>query len=196
VKEEDFLSAFNQPWLIDKDVSEPFSKSKRPAAVLICLNPTDNGLTVIFTRRASHLKHHGGQISFPGGKAEDSDMGLVHTAFREAEEEIGLAPEDLKVIGRLPPFRTISGFSVTPVIAKHQKGVSVPNDLILDANEVGEAFEVPLAFLMDKKNYFVQHISRGELEFPVYYITHQGHVIWGATAGMLVHLRDHILFHH
>jgi 8-oxo-dGTP pyrophosphatase MutT (NUDIX family) len=122
-------------------------------------------------------------------------MGVIHTAFREAEEEIGISPEDLKVIGRLPPFRTISGFSVTPVIAKHQRGVSVPGELILDANEVGEAFEVPLSFLMDKKNYFVHHISRGELEFPIYYITYDNHVIWGATAGMLVHLRDHILFH-
>jgi 8-oxo-dGTP pyrophosphatase MutT (NUDIX family) len=195
VREEDFLSAFNQPWLIDKDASEPFPAAKRPAAVLICLNPSENGLSVIFTRRATHLKHHAGQVSFPGGKAEKSDMGVIHTAFREAEEEIGLAPEHLKVIGRLPPYRTISGFAVTPIIAKHQYGVSVPHELTIDTNEVREVFEVPLAYLMNKKNYFVQVIHRGSKEFPVHYITYNDQVIWGATAGMMVHLRDHILYH-
>ncbi|MFC4699200.1 CoA pyrophosphatase [Glaciecola siphonariae] len=195
MKELDFLAAFNQPWHVERDAGEPFPGSQRPAAVLICLNPTPQGLCVIFTQRAGHLKHHAGQISFPGGKAEDNDMGLVHTAYREAQEEIGLAPEQLKLIGRLPPYRTISGFAVTPIVAKHRSGVKVPNDLIIDANEVGEAFQVPLSFLMDKNNYFIHQINRGELQFPVYYITYQQHVIWGATAGMMALLRDHILYH-
>nr|WP_136252362.1 CoA pyrophosphatase [Ningiella ruwaisensis] len=193
--ERDFLAAFNQPWLVERDAGEPFPQSKRPAAVLICLNPTDDGLKVIFTRRATHLKHHAGQISFPGGKAENDDMGIVHTAYREAQEEIGIAPEHLSLIGQLPPYRTISGFAVTPIVAKHKLGVNVPDDLIIDKNEVGEVFEVPLAYLMNKKNYFVHHIHRGELHFPVYYVYHENHVIWGATAGMMAHLRDHILFH-
>lgn len=195
MKERDFLAAFNQPWHVHRDASEPFPHAKRPAAVLICLNPTEHGLHVIFTARATHLKHHAGQISFPGGKAEDNDMGLVHTAFREAEEEIGLAPNKLKVIGQLPPYRTISGFEVTPIVARHTAGVKVPEDLIIDANEVGDVFEVPLSFLMDKKNYYVHHIHRGEINFPIYYITYNEHVIWGATAGMMAHLRDHILYH-
>jgi 8-oxo-dGTP pyrophosphatase MutT (NUDIX family) len=195
MKESDFLNAFNQPWLVSRDAGEPFPNSKRPAAVLICLNSTEQGLQVIFTQRASHLKHHGGQISFPGGKAEDDDMGLIHTAFREAEEEIGLTPTHLKVIGQLPPYKPISGFSVTPIVAKHKMGVAVPDDLKIDANEVGEVFQVPLSFLMDKDNYFVHHVHRGELHFPLYYITYEKHVIWGATAGMMAHLRDHILFH-
>lgn len=195
MKESDFLAAFNQPWHVERDVGEPFPQSKRPAAVLICLNPGARGLSVIFTQRATHLKHHAGQISFPGGKAERGDMGLVHTAFREAQEEIGLDPEKLKVIGQLPRYRTISGFAVTPVVAKHIVGVQVPDDLSIDMNEVGEVFEVPLSFLMDKNNYFVHHIHRGEVHFPIYYISYGDHVIWGATAGMMVHLRDHILYH-
>ncbi|WP_371193242.1 CoA pyrophosphatase [Glaciecola sp. SC05] len=195
MKESDFLAAFNQPWQVERDAGEPFPNAKRPAAVLICLNPTENGLNVIFTTRATHLKHHGGQISFPGGKAEDDDMGVIHTAFREAEEEIGLAPEQLKVIGQLPPYRTISGFAVTPIVAKHISGVKIPDDLTIDANEVGDVFQVPLSFLMDKKNYFIHHVNRGELNFPVYYITYNDYTIWGATAGMIAHLRDHILYH-
>jgi 8-oxo-dGTP pyrophosphatase MutT (NUDIX family) len=195
VKESDFLAAFNQPWHVIRDASEPFAQSKRPAAVLICLNPTNKGLSVIFTQRAAHLKHHAGQISFPGGKAEDSDLGLVHTAFREAEEEIGLAPEHLSLIGQLPPYRTISGFAVTPIVAKHKIGVHVPGDLIIDPNEVGEVFQVPLSFLMNKKNYSVHDVHRGELHFSVYFISYGRHVIWGATAGMMAHLRDHILYH-
>lgn len=195
MKESDFLAAFNQPWHVERDVGEPFTQSKRPAAVLICLNPTAGGLNVIFTQRATHLKHHAGQISFPGGKAENDDMGVIHTAFREANEEIGLDPEKLKVIGQLPPYRTISGFAVTPIVAKHSTGVHIPDDLIIDANEVEKVFQVPLSFLMDKNNYSVHHISRGDLHFPVYYISYQEHVIWGATAGMIAHLKDHILYH-
>jgi len=195
VKESDFLAAFNQPWLVKRDVSEAFPQAKRPAAVLMCLNPRPSGLSIIFTTRATHLKHHAGQISFPGGKAEDEDVDLVHTAFREAQEEIGLSPEQLEVIGQLPSYRTISGFSVTPVLAKHKLGIKVPDDLVIDSNEVEDVFEVPLSFLMDKNNYYLHHMKRGESEFPVYYITYEKYVIWGATAGMMAHLRDHVLYH-
>lgn len=193
--EEEFRHAFSRPWRINKDASEPFPMAKRPAAVLICLNPSATGLSVIFTQRATHLKHHAGQVSFPGGKAEASDTSVIHTAFREAEEEIGLSTDALDVIGRLPDFRTISGFAVTPIIAKHTLGVCVPEELTIDKNEVGQAFEVPLAYLMNKENYYVQVIKRSSQNFPVYYLNYNGHLIWGATAGMLVHLRDHVLSH-
>ncbi|WP_395343695.1 CoA pyrophosphatase [Ningiella sp. W23] len=195
MKESDFLSAFNQPWRVVRDAGEPFPNAKRPAAVLICLNPAGGELSVIFTQRASHLKHHAGQISFPGGKAETHDTDLIATAFRETEEEIGLATDAITVIGQLPPYRTISGFAVTPIVAKHEHGFDVQRDLVLDKNEVESVFEVPLSFLMDESNYFVQLVHRGQLSFPLNYVTYGDRVIWGATAGMMAQLRDHIMFY-
>jgi 8-oxo-dGTP pyrophosphatase MutT (NUDIX family) len=190
--EQDFLSAFYRPWKVENIADNPFIVAKRPAAVLICLFSQNNKLHVLFTERASHLKHHAGQISFPGGKAENTDIDLVDTAYREAEEEIGLERAHLRLLGKLDIYKTISGFAVMPIVAIYDKPLSIENDLIIDSNEVASVFSVPLAFLMDMNHYHVENVHRQGLTFPVYFLPYQSHMIWGATAGILAQLQSHI----
>lgn len=193
--EHDFLQAFNRPWQLDNIIENPFEDATRPAAVLICLYRENDKLQVLFTERSSHLRHHAGQISFPGGKAENSDVDLVETAYREAQEEIGLAPDKLNLLGRLAPYKTISGFVVTPIVSVYQDPLNIDTDLVIDINEVASVFKVPLAFLMEKNNYFTEMVYRKSDSFPVYFIPYEGRMIWGATAGMLASLQSHIETH-
>lgn len=156
-----------------------------PAAVLVPLVEREDGLTVLLTRRADHLKHHGGQISFPGGRLEEHDLGPAEAALREAEEEVGLPPAHVDVIGYLDNYITITGYCVTPVIALVRPGF----DLVIDETEVAEAFEVPLRHVMDP----VQVLRREKrflgVSISYYEIPYLHYNIWGATAGMLVSLR-------
>ncbi len=115
------------------------------AAVLIPLVQRAHGLQVLLTQRTAHLRDHAGQVSFPGGRAEPEDGSPERTALREAQEEIGLEERHVDLIGQLPVYRTVTAYEVTPVVALVQPGFS----LRLDAFEVAEAFEVPLAFLMN-----------------------------------------------
>jgi 8-oxo-dGTP pyrophosphatase MutT (NUDIX family) len=157
------------------------------ASVLVPLVQRDEGLTVLLTQRTSHLRDHAGQISFPGGRAEDSDADAVDTALREAEEEVGLARRHVEVIGALPIYRTVTNYDVTPIVAL----VRPPFELIIDAHEVAEAFEVPLAFLMTpahhQRHAFEFAGARREfLSMPWPRPDGQGdYFIWGATAAML-----------
>jgi 8-oxo-dGTP pyrophosphatase MutT (NUDIX family) len=139
---------------------------------------------VLFTRRTVHLKAHSGQVSFPGGRAEPDDPSVEFTALREAQEEIGLAPERVEVIARLPEYFTRTGFRVTPVVGV----VQPPLELVPDAREVDEIFEVPLAFLLDARNHERASREIGGRTAHYYVIEHAGRTIWGATAGMLVNL--------
>jgi 8-oxo-dGTP pyrophosphatase MutT (NUDIX family) len=154
------------------------------ASVLIPLISHPPGLTVLFTRRTTHLRSHSGQVSFPGGRAEPGDASAEFTALRETEEEIGLSPSAVEVLGRLPDYRTRTGYRVTPVIGL----LTPPVAFRPDPNEVAEIFEVPLAFLLDERNR--QRRTREFQGQPVgYYVFEYGEkVIWGATAGMLVNL--------
>lgn len=164
---------------------EPFRPLK-PAAVLVPLVDRADGLTVLLTRRTTHLAHHAGQVSFPGGHIEPADEGPVDTALRETEEEIGLDRRHIEVIGHLDLYVTRTGFVVTPVVAI----VHPPFTLAPDAYEVDEVFEVPLAFLLDPANH--QKCS-AEFEGMVrhfYAMPYNRHFIWGATAGMLVNLYE------
>lgn len=155
-----------------------------PAAVLVAIVDHPGEPTVVFTRRTAHLKKHSGQVSFPGGRAEPSDPSPDFTALRETEEEIGLAPGRVEVIGRLPEYFTRTGFRVTPVVGI----VRPPLELVPDAREVDEVFEVPLAFLLDGANYRRESREIGGRTAHYFAIEHHGRVIWGATAGMLVNL--------
>jgi len=155
-----------------------------PAAVLVPIIAHPEGLTVLFTRRTLHLKAHSGQVSFPGGRAEPDDPTPEHTALREAEEEIGLARERVEVLARLSEYLTRTGFRVTPVIGLIQP----PLELVPDAREVDEIFEVPLAFLLDPANHRRASREINGRSVGYYEIEHEGRVIWGATAGMLVNL--------
>jgi len=154
------------------------------AAVLIPLISHPQGLTVLFTQRTPHLRSHSGQVSFPGGRAEPGDANAEFTALREAEEEIGLRPAAVEVLGRLPDYRTRTGYRVTPIVGL----LTPPVAFAPDPNEVAEIFEVPLAFLLDERNR-----QRRTREFQGqqvgYYVFEYGEkMIWGATAGMLVNL--------
>ena len=160
-----------------------------PAAVLVPVIERPEGLTVLFTQRASHLNAHAGQVSFPGGRREDSDVSPVFTALRETEEEIGLGRERVEVVGILPEYRTSTGFSVIPVVGL----VHPPFDLTLDRFEVAEVFETPLAFLLNPANRQRHSMEIGGMLRHYYAMPYEGHFIWGATAGMLVSL--HRLLH-
>lgn len=128
------------------------------AAVLVPLVQRPGGLHVLLTQRATHLRDHAGQISFPGGRAEPEDGSPERTALREAEEEVGLDERYVDVLGQLPVYRTVTAYEVTPVVGLIRPGFS----LRLDAFEVAEAFEVPLAFLMDPA-----HHQRHVFEYPL-----------------------------
>ncbi len=152
-----------------------------PAAVLIPLvGATDT--EVILTRRAGHLKHHAGQISFPGGRLEKQDAGPLAAALREAEEEIGLDPACVEIAGYLMPYITITGYVVTPVVGFLRNGYTVAADQV----EVDEVFKVPMAHLLNPENWVRR--NREFMGVPVtYYEIHwRDRNIWGATAAMLI----------
>jgi 8-oxo-dGTP pyrophosphatase MutT (NUDIX family) len=158
--------------------------ASRPASVLVPIVQRPEELRVLFTRRTAHLRDHSGQISFPGGRAEAHDASPEATALREAEEEIGLDPRRVELLGKLSDYHTRTDFRVTPVVGL----VSTPFELRLDAHEVDEAFEVPLSFLLDPANH--QRHAREFQGRQVHYFAIPWHeyYIWGATAGMLVNL--------
>jgi len=156
-----------------------------PAAVLVPIVVRGSGLTVLLTQRTAHLRDHAGQVSFPGGRSEPGDPSAEATALREAEEEVGIDPAQVEILGRLPDYRTGTGFVVTPVVGL----VTPPLNLKLDDFEVAEVFEPPLDFLLDRANHQRQTIqARGALR-EFWAMPWQGYFIWGATAGMLVSLR-------
>lgn len=167
------------------DLSRPTSEAGlRSAAVLVPLVDRADGLTVLLTRRTDHLHHHAGQISFPGGRLEDDDASAEACALREAQEETGLPPQAVDVLGTLDDYVTITQFRVTPVVGV----IAPPLKLAPDPFEVAEVFEVPLAFLLDPANHQkVERTINGQLR-PYYAIPYQDYYIWGATAGMLINL--------
>lgn len=155
----------------------------KPAAVLIPLVQRAS-LTLLLTQRPLHMKHHPGQISFPGGRVEASDTDAIATALRETQEEIGLARKHIEIIGTLPAYHTVTNYAVTPVVAL----VQPPFELTLDANEVADAFEVPLEFLLDPANHEKRSRAWFGRERHFYAMPHGDKFIWGATAAMLRNL--------
>jgi len=159
----------------------------RPAAVLVPLvlhGDRKNNPTVLFTRRTDHLYHHPGQISFPGGSMEKNDASAEETALREAEEEIGLAPERIEIIGRLPDCLTGTGFRVIPVVGL----LHSPIELKLNSFEVAEVFEVPLAYFLDPVNHQLHTTQINGKTHRFHAMPYGDYFIWGATAAMLMTL--------
>lgn len=163
-----------------------FPRHPVPAAVLIPLIERDDALTVLLTQRSDQLKNHAGQISFPGGRLEPFDEGPRAAALREAQEEIGLDPQFVSVVGYLPDHVIISGFLVTPVVAFVRPGF----ELKLDAQEVHSTFEVPVSYVFDTGNHRTRRRKIGTtgVEVDVLDIPYGGYNIWGATAGMILTL--------
>ena len=159
-----------------------------PAAVLVCfIEREDPG--ILLTVRAAHLRKHAGQISFPGGRIEASDADAAAAALREAQEEIGLAPQGVTVIGQLPDQIVLTGFRITPVVARVDASFA-PR---LDPGEVQELFELPLSQLLDSANHQTYRRNIAGTELDMRDIRFGRHRIWGATAGILLTLREYAL---
>jgi len=163
----------------------PHQEALAEAAVLVGLVPRDTGTQVLLTRRTDALRHHGGQVSFPGGRVERDDAGVLGAALRESQEEIALGAAQVAPLGYLDPFLTVSGFRVTPVVAVIDPDY-VPQP---HPGEVAEVFEVPFEFLMS-----ATHLHQVEMEFrgrrrSVLEYDWPGQRIWGATAAILYNLR-------
>ena len=154
------------------------------AAVLVPLVERPDGLNVLLTLRSSHLKNHAGQVSFPGGRIEESDAGPWAAALREAREEIGLEARYVSLAGYLPDHIVISGFRVTPVVAFVDPGFS----LRLDTTEVEDTFEVPLQFALDPANHAARERHFAGHTIVTHDIRYHDRQIWGATASMLLTL--------
>ena len=169
---------------LNPNIQLPPGRSLRPAAVLVAVW----GDRLILTKRASHLKHHPGQIAFPGGKVDAGDDGVIGAALRETREEIGLPPALVEIAGTLPPHETVTGFTVTPVLGFLRDSFTpVP-----EAGEVDEVFTVPLPHVLTPSHYGIERrLWRGE--WRRYYAVPWGpYYIWGATARMLRGLADRL----
>ncbi|MBI2384124.1 MAG: CoA pyrophosphatase [Gammaproteobacteria bacterium] len=182
------ISPIELPLKLDRLLTPELLRSLRPAAVLAPVIRRGAELTVLFTRRSEHLRKHGGQISFPGGRREDSDESAAHAALREAQEEIGLASGAVEVIGYLDDYPTVTRYLITPVVGL----VESPPAFAPDAGEVAEVFEVPLDYLLRAESFQRKRFSRNGLNVPFFEVAYEGRVIWGATAGMLWNLAQKV----
>ncbi|MCH2076688.1 MAG: CoA pyrophosphatase [Rhodobacteraceae bacterium] len=170
---------------LNADVVLPEGRKLRPAAVLMLLTPEGR---VILTKRAAQLKHHPGQIAFPGGKQDEADASLWACAVREAEEEIGLDAANVEFIGALPLHETVTSFVVSPQIALLNK----PQTFTPNEGEVAEVFEVPLAHTLDTARYLVEgRMWQGAIR-KYYTVPYGPYYIWGATARMLHGLAERV----
>lgn len=161
-----------------------FMKGLRPAAVLAPVLRRGDEYSVLLTRRAEHLSSHKGQISFPGGRRDDTDVSAAANALREAQEEVGLDPSRVEVLGYLDDYPVVSRYLVTPVVGLID-GAFTPQ---ADPSEVAEVFELPLALALDPAAYERKSLSRDGLVVPYYEINWRNYRVWGATAGMLWNL--------
>jgi 8-oxo-dGTP pyrophosphatase MutT (NUDIX family) len=177
-------SALALRWLYGDQGAGTEPPERRAAAVLVGVVERPRGPALLLTQRPDHLRDHAGQICFPGGRVEPEDASIAAAALREAEEEIGLDPRRVELLGELQPYDTVTGFRIHPVVG----WIEPPVDLAPDPYEVDEVFEVPLQFVLDPGNHRRQSYRRGSLTRAYYVLPYQGRFIWGATAGILVNL--------
>lgn len=171
------------------ELREKLNSTLTPAAVLIPIVDRPSELTVLLTRRSAELKHHAGQVSFPGGRAEAHDASLVETALRETHEEVGVRTEDVSVVGFLATMPSITSYAVTPVVGM----VSSQAEVVIDKTEVEYTFEVPLNYLLDEGNDIRGEWTSGSRKMPMLEFVWEGERIWGLTAFMIRILRKKLL---
>jgi 8-oxo-dGTP pyrophosphatase MutT (NUDIX family) len=165
---------------------ESWPASLKVAAVLVPIIDRADAPTLLMTVRASHLRRHAGQISFPGGQLEPHDADVAAAAMRETEEEIGIAASGIEPIGFLPDHVVQTGYRITPVVALLRPGQT----LTPDGTEVAEVFELPLALALTADNYRVGRRTIREVEVDTWELSFGPYNIWGATAGILANLRE------
>ena len=173
---------------LNPDVVLPENRKLRSAAVLVPISTFSGQAEVILTKRASSLKHHPGQIAFPGGKMDKSDSNLKQTALREAWEEIALPSSHVTILGELARHETITGFNVTPIMAYIEK----PFDVIPERGEVAEVFSVPLEHVLNPYNFQIQYRYWQGVKRKYYAVPYGPYYLWGATARMLRALADRV----
>jgi len=180
------VARLDLPLKLDYLLSESAVALLKPAAVLVPIIRRPHGHTVLLTKRADHLRQHKGQISFPGGRRDAGDISLAAAALREAHEEVGLPPSSVQVIGYLDDYPTITGYRITPVVGYIEADfVAMP-----EPGEVAEAFELPLDWITGDNRFERKEMTRIGVTMPFLELKFGGHLIWGATAGILWNLRE------
>lgn len=164
------------------------NKTSKIAAVLVPVVIRPDGLQLLFTQRALHLRHHPGQISFPGGRVEQDDASLLSAALRETEEEIGIPPNQVQPLGWLPALHTISNYTINPLVGF----IDTSTKLAIDEGEVAECFEVPLEHFMSRRNHSTIKPNRNGRSQTVHFMPYKNRLIWGATASIIDKLVRHI----
>lgn len=182
---EDEIKARIEAYCRDQQDSLPFSASRK-ASVLIPLYWEGGEWHVLFTRRSDKLNDHKGQVSFPGGAIDRNDGNVYRAALREAFEEIGLETTDTKILGRLKDYWTISDFIVSPIVAR----IKWPFTMVINHEEVGRVFSIPLSFLADKRNIEIKifTLPNGRDTRLFSFAPYDGEVVWGITARIMIRL--------
>lgn len=190
------LNDLNERYMVEKlkryppvDLSAQLSTLRR-AGVLVPLFFADGKWSLLFTRRTDTVNDHKGQVSFPGGMAEPADIMVSTTAVREAWEEIGLKPSDVKIVGSLPDFHTVTDFLITPIVSI----ISWPFKMTLSHDEVARVFTIPLEWLIQEGNWVERSLTIGDrcIDNVVFYKDFDGEMLWGVTAKITLNLLEEL----
>ena len=168
------------------DASGPAPEGLRPAGVLVPLRVVDGEIRVVLARRTERVPHHKGQVCFPGGSRDPGDSDLLATALRESEEELGIRPGDVELLGAMEPVPTVTGFFIQPFVGRIPAG----SRFRLDEFEIAESFDVPLSAFTDLSRYRAAETTFLGKPYHVYFLDYGRHAIWGATARILRDLAE------